>query len=220
MQDRIDVSKAARGAGMLEAREIVFAYGRGRDILKGFNMSVKAGERVALVGPSGCGKSTLAQILAGMLRPKSGEVTIDGKPLPKKGFRPVQLIYQHPEKAVNPRLKLGKTLTEASSPDDALLAALGIEKAWMDRYPAELSGGELQRFCIARALAPETRFIIADEVSTMLDVITQAQIWELLCDVVSARGLGLIAVTHSAALAERVSERIITFDDKNSPPIK
>ncbi|MDR2357419.1 MAG: ABC transporter ATP-binding protein, partial [Oscillospiraceae bacterium] len=75
------------------------------------------------------------------------------------------------------------------------------------------SGGELQRFCIARALAPGTRFIIADEISTMLDVITQAQIWELLLGAARERGLGLLAVTHNRALAERVCARVVEFEE-------
>jgi peptide/nickel transport system ATP-binding protein len=197
---------------LLEARELVFGYERGRNILNGVNLAIASGERVALVGPSGCGKSTLAQLLAGNLRPKSGAVLLDGAPLPKKGFCPVQLIYQHPEKAINPRLKLGVTLTEAWRPDDDFLSSLGIEKPWLTRYPAELSGGELQRFCIARALAPETRFVIADEISTMLDVITQAQIWELLLSAARERSLGLLAVTHSRPLAERICTRVVELE--------
>ncbi|MDR1329323.1 MAG: ATP-binding cassette domain-containing protein [Oscillospiraceae bacterium] len=197
---------------LLEAKNIVFGYERGKKVLDGASLAIESGERVALVGPSGCGKSTLAQLLAGNLTPRSGEILLGGKPLPRRGFCPVQLIYQHPEKAINPRWKLGRALTEAWTPDGAFLSALGIEKAWLDRYPAELSGGEMQRFCIARALAPGTRFIIADEISTMLDVITQAQIWELLLSAVSERGLGLLAVTHSAQLAERVSTRAIEME--------
>ena len=125
------------------------------------------------------------------------------------------MIYQHPEKAINPRWKLGKTLTEAWEPDEAFLRELGIEQAGLNRYPAELSGGEMQRFCIARALAPQTKFIIADEISTMLDVITQAQVWELLLKVLKERGIGLIAITHSPELAARICDRVIDFNDIN-----
>jgi peptide/nickel transport system ATP-binding protein len=165
------------------------------------------------VGYSGCGKSTLAGVLAGNLRPKSGGVYLGGEPLPTRGFCPVQLIYQHPEEAINPRRKLRETLTEAWRPDDEFLSALGIEKAWLNRYPAELSGGELQRFCVARALAPETKFIIADEISTMLDVITQSQIWEFLLRVAGERDMGLLAVTHNAALAGKICTRVVSFGD-------
>jgi peptide/nickel transport system ATP-binding protein len=200
----------------VEVKNIVFAYERKKNVLNGVSLTIEAGERVALVGPSGCGKSTLSQIIAGNIRPHSGEILYDGKKPPKRGFCPVQLIYQHPEKAVNPRWKLGKTLTEAWSPSDDFLTAMGIEKAWLNRYPAELSGGEMQRFCIARALAPQTRFIIADEMSTMLDVVTQAQIWQTLLRVADERGLGLLAVTHSTALAEKICSRVVAFESFSS----
>jgi len=198
---------------LIEARDIRFGYNKSATVLDGVSLSLDAGERVCLVGPSGCGKSTFSHILAGYLKPRSGEVLYAGKPLARKGFCPIQLIYQHPEKAINPRLKLGRTLFEAWEPDDAFLEEAGISPQWLERYPVELSGGELQRFCIVRALAPATRFLIADEISTMLDVITQAQIWELLLRQIERRNLGLLAVTHSLELAERISTKIVHFKD-------
>lgn len=194
---------------LLEARNISHSYRRNQVILDDVSFCVDAGERVALVGPSGCGKSTLSQILAGFIKPVSGEVRFEGAPLPSKGYCPVQLIYQHPEKAINPRWKLGRTLNEAWTPDSAFLDDMGIEREWLSRYPTELSGGELQRFCIARALGPRTKFIIADEMSTMLDVITQAQIWELMLKVIYKRNLGLLAVTHNLELAAHICTRMV-----------
>lgn len=196
----------------LEAKNITFSYIRKRKILDNISLSIDAGERVALVGPSGCGKSTLSQILAGYQKPDSGEVLFEGRPLHEKSYCPVQLIYQHPEKAINPRWKLGRTLTEAWEPDEAFLDEMGIEREWLNRYPTELSGGEMQRFCIARAMGPETKFVIADEMSTMLDVVTQAQIWELMLHVVEKRNMGMLVVTHNPLLAERICTRIIEFD--------
>ncbi|MFP3154786.1 ATP-binding cassette domain-containing protein [Lachnospiraceae bacterium ZAX-1] len=198
---------------LLEAKNIKFSYPKSGLVLDGISLSIDAGERVALVGPSGCGKSTLSKILAGYLKPDAGEVLFDKKPLPKKGYCPVQLIYQHPEKAINPRWKLRNTLTEAWMPDLAFLGEMGISLEWLDRYPTELSGGELQRFCIARAFGPKTRFIIADEMSAMLDVITQAQIWEQMLNTIRSRNLGLLAVTHSLTLAEQICSRIVRFDE-------
>ena len=197
---------------LLEAKKVKFGYKKSAPVLDGASIGIAAGERVALVGPSGCGKSTLSLILAGYLKPWSGEVLFGGKPLPRKGFCPVQLIYQHPEKALNPRWKLRNALTESWSPDAGFLEDMGIAPEWLDRFPSELSGGELQRFCAARALAPQTRFIIADEMSTMLDVITQAQIWELMLSQIERRGLGLLAVTHSHELADKICTRIVEFD--------
>jgi peptide/nickel transport system ATP-binding protein len=198
---------------LLKANDISFGYSKNKMILNHVNFGVNAGERVALIGPSGCGKSTLSQILAGYLSPSSGSVLFDGTPLPDKGYCPVQLIYQHPEKAINPRWKMQKTLNEAWKPDDAFLSEIGIEKQWLNRYPGELSGGELQRFCVARALGPQTKFIIADEMSTMLDVITQAQIWQLMLNIIKKRNLGLLVVTHSPELAERICSRVVRFEE-------
>ena len=147
---------------------------------------------------------------SGYEKPQSGQVLLDGKPLASyRGYCPVQLIWQHPEQVVDPRLTLGKTLREAGEPEERLVQALGIQKEWLSRYPAELSGGELQRFCIARALGPATRFVLADELSAMLDLATQAQLWSFLVEETTRRGIGLVAVSHSAPLLDRVCTRRI-----------
>ncbi|MDR2394145.1 MAG: ATP-binding cassette domain-containing protein [Treponema sp.] len=200
---------------LFEVKDIRFGYGKGRPVLNKVSFSLNAGERVALVGPSGCGKSTLARIMAGYLAPDTGETLFAGKPLPTDGYCPVQLIYQHPEKAVNPRWKMGKTLSEGWKADDAFLASMGIEKPWLARYPQELSGGEIQRFCIARALGPDARLIIADEMTTMLDVITQAQIWNVMLDMITRRNMGLLVITHNPYLAEQICGRIVPFEEIN-----
>ena len=200
----------------LRAENISFRYDRKSPwILKNVDLTLDAGERVALTGPSGCGKSTLSKILAGYLEPTEGQVLLDGKPLPTRGYSPVQLIYQHPEQAVNPRWKMERTLKECWEPDEELLKEMGIESEWLKRWPSELSGGELQRFCIARVLGPQTRFLVCDEITTMLDVITQAQIWELLLERASERDLGMAVVTHNMALAEKVCSRIVSLPDIN-----
>lgn len=194
----------------LEANNISFRYEEKNGwVLKDVNIRVAAGDSVALVGPSGCGKSTLAKILSGYLKPDSGEVLLDGKPLQEKGFCPVQMIHQHPELSVNPRHKMDRILHEAWTPNAALLKEMGIEKQWLSRWPGELSGGELQRFCIARVLGPDTKFLICDEISTMLDVITQAQIWQIVLDVAAKNHLGLVVITHNKALARRVCRQTV-----------
>lgn len=179
-------------------------------------MEIQEGERVAIVGPSGYGKSTLAKILAGYEKATSGQILLNDKPLPDKGFCPVQMVYQHPELAVNPRWKMEKILNECWRPDKELLDRMGIESSWLTRWPSELSGGELQRFCIARVLSPETRFLICDEITTMLDVITQAQIWKLLLEISEKRNLGMLVITHNMALAEKVCTRIINLQELQS----
>ena len=121
-------------------------------------------------------------------------------------------IGQHPETAIDPLLRLGDTLYEAGPVEEEVLEALHIAPAWLDRYPTELSGGELQRFCIARALRPETRFLLCDEITAMLDLVTQAQIWEFLLDVASRRDLGLLIVSHQSLLLEKLCTRIEQLD--------
>ena len=98
---------------------------------------------------------------------------------------------------------------EAGEVPGRLLDDLGIQKRWLSRYPHELSGGELQRFCIARALAANPRYLVADEVSTMLDALTQVQIWRFLMDETSRRGIGLVFVSHSPALTDRIATRVV-----------
>ncbi|MBS7403554.1 MAG: ABC transporter ATP-binding protein [Oscillospiraceae bacterium] len=193
----------------LEAKNVSFRYDRRQPwVLENTNLSIESGERLALFAPSGYGKTTLAMLLAGYLEPTRGEVLLDGKNLPKKGVCPVQLIYQHPEKAINPRWRLKKVLEESGEMREEVLDAFGIERAWLDRFPRELSGGELQRFCVARALMSGADFLICDEISTMLDVITQAQIWNVVLDEAKNRNMGIIAVTHNKHLANRIADRV------------
>lgn len=193
----------------LEARNVSFRYGRRQNwVLEDVQLRVERGERLALLAPSGRGKTTLALLLAGYLSPTRGEVLLDGSPLPERGVCPVQLICQHPEHAVNPRWRLKQVLEESGALREELLEALGIEGAWLSRFPRELSGGELQRFCVARALLSGAPFLICDEISTMLDVITQAQIWNVVLAEAERRNMGLIAVTHNRRLAERIANRM------------
>lgn len=202
---------------LLEVKNISYRYNKSSKwILKDVSFKIDSKERVALVGPSGYGKSTLSKIISGYIKPDEGEILWDGKPIPKKGYCPIQMIYQHPEQSVNPRWKMGKTLNEGWNVDNSLLKEMGIEKSWLNRWPNELSGGELQRFCIARVLGPETKFLVCDEISTMLDVITQAQIWNLLLKISKKNDLGMLVVTHNIELAKRVCNKIIELPKINN----
>ena len=198
----------------LEAKNIYFRYDRKHPwILENRNLKIEKGERLAIFAPSGYGKSTLAKLLAGYLTPNHGEILLDGKPLPEKGVCPVQLIYQHPEKAINPRWRLRRVLEESGELNEKVLDAFGIEPAWLDRYPRELSGGELQRFCVARAVMSGADYLICDEISTMLDVITQAQIWNVILEEVEKQNMGLIVVTHNRHLAEKIATSIVDLSN-------
>ena len=195
---------------MLEARGISYAYpGARAPLYRDFDLAVDAHERVAISAPSGFGKTTLCRLLAGSERPQAGAILVDGAPLPKRGACPVQMILQHPETAVDPRMRMEQTLAEAGEVPQRLLDDLGIQQRWLTRFPHELSGGELQRFCIARALAANPRYLVADEISTMLDAVTQAQIWRFLVAETQARGIGMLFVSHSPALTERIATRVV-----------
>lgn len=198
----------------LAVKNISFGYKKGVSILDNFNMGADSNERLGIIAPSGFGKTTLCKIIAGYVKPHSGTVLLDGEDVHQmKGYSPIQMIWQHPEKSVNPRLRMKSVIEDGDSIEDRVIDGLGIERDWYNRYPAELSGGEMQRFCIARALGKGTRFIIADEISTMLDLITQSQIWSFLLDEVQRREIGLIAVTHSNALMDRIATRCINIED-------
>lgn len=200
---------------ILEVKHVDFRYGSGPWILKDISFSVEEGERVAILGPSGYGKSTLAKVIAGYLKPQGGKVLWEGKPLPKKGFCPIQLIYQHPEKALNPRWKMKDSLEEAGEPSQEVLKEMGIQEKWYERWPNELSGGELQRFCVARVLKPETRLLICDEMTTMLDAINQAHIWNFVLNYAVNYNMTMLAITHNQFLADRVATRILRIPELN-----
>lgn len=200
---------------VLEVKNVSFRYGNGPWILKDVSMEVEQGERVVILGPSGYGKSTLAKIIAGYLEPLSGKVLWNNHDLPQNCFCPIQLIYQHPEKALNPRWKMKKSLFEAGEPSEEVLSQVGIKEKWYERWPNELSGGELQRFCVARVLKPETRLLIADEMTTMLDALNQAHIWNFILEYAEKHGMSIIAITHNKFLAEKIATRIIRIPDIN-----
>ena len=198
---------------MLEAKDLSYRYGEDSPVLCNVSLRVADGERLALLGPSGRGKSTLALLLAGYLPPQKGTITLDGARLPKDCYNPVQLIYQHPEKAMDPRWKVKDSLSEAWDVPDELLRAIGIEPDWLTRWPNELSGGQLQRLSILRALSPKTRVLIADEITASLDPITQAQIWSVILREIEKNRTMLIAITHNEALAQRICTRMVHIED-------
>lgn len=193
----------------LKATGISFRYPRStRQVLRNVSITLDSGERLGLTAPSGYGKTTLCKILAGYEPPAAGSILLDGKPLSAfRGYCPVQLIWQHPEAALDPYLRIKDSLAEGGPVEQRILDGLGIESAWYDRFPAELSGGELQRFCIARALGRATRFLLCDEITAMLDLITQSQIWHFLLEEAMRREIGLLVISHSPSLLERICTR-------------
>ena len=207
----------------LEARDISFKYGEGtRQILNHVTLTVEAGEKVGIMAPSGYGKTTFCKILAGYEKPDQGEVLLDGTPIRAfRGYSPVQMVWQHPELSVNPKRRLRTVTAEGDwSFEDTgerarIEAELGIRDEWKERFPVEVSGGELQRFCIARALGRRTELLIADEMTTMLDLITQGQIWDFVLKELKRRDIGMIAVSHSPELLEKVCDRVVHLRTMN-----
>lgn len=229
----------AINAPMLEARGLSCAFGSDRVLFRDLDLSVHAGERVAIVAPSGAGKTTLCRILAGYRKPDAGcvlvrDVTLGGAAsgprsvpsgnaalgphsVPPEGTvrdpRSVQLISQHPEKAFDPRMRMRDSLAEAGDLADArsvdLRARFGVRDAWLDRLPHELSGGELMRFCLVRALMTGPTVLICDESTAMLDLVTQDELWSQIRELQESWGFGLILVSHSPGVIAQVATKLL-----------
>ena len=199
----------------LKATDVSFKYPSAKEyLLKDVNIELDNNKIMGLIGDSGSGKSTLCKILSSYITNYEGSVSFDGNPLPKKGFKPVQLIYQHPEKVMNPKWRMSQVLKESWDVTDEDLEEFGIQKSWLNRFPQELSGGELQRFSVLRSLNPNTKFLIADEMTTMLDAITQVQILDSVLKVVKKRKMGFLLVSHDMDLVDTICDDKIYKDIK------
>ena len=200
----------------LKATDVSFKYPSAKEyLLKDVNIELDNNKIMGLIGDSGSGKSTLCKILSSYITNYEGSVSFDGNPLPKKGFKPIQLIYQHPEKVMNPKWRMSQVLKESWDVTDEDLEEFGIQKTWLTRFPQELSGGELQRFSVLRSLNPNTKFLIADEMTTMLDAITQVQILDSVLKVVKKRKMGFLLVSHDMDLVDTICDDKIYFKDIN-----
>lgn len=201
---------------MLNVENLSFSYDGKKEILKDVSLSLERGEILGLMAPSGFGKSTLGKVMAGYLKVERGKITVDGKDINDlSGFLPVQMVHQAPEKNVNIRWKVEKILNEGWQVNDDVKEKFGIEDSFLKKFPTELSGGELQRICIARVLSSETKYLIADEVTTMLDSITQAQICHLLRHFAKKHDLGILFISHNEALIDAICDRKIDLKEIN-----
>ncbi|MCL1039209.1 ATP-binding cassette domain-containing protein [Shewanella submarina] len=180
------------------------------------NIELKRGEVCGLQGPSGAGKSTLAAVLSGSLNRHGGTLTTPG--YARGGANPVQWVVQRPEQAFNPRLTLAQSLDEAWQGRDynRLLSKLEIEKNWLNRRPNTLSGGQLQRINLLRALSPDTEYLLCDEITAQLDMLTQQKIWQSLLLLAAERNLGLLVISHDDHLLKQICHRIIQWPDSQS----
>jgi oligopeptide transport system ATP-binding protein len=204
--------------------------GRRPDILRAVHnvdLDIYPGECLGLVGESGCGKTTLGRCILRLYEPDSGEVMIEGQDFLgmngselSKMRSKIQIVFQDPYSSLNPRLTAGKVLSEASlvhgicTPQEApqrveyLLNMVGLSADVADRYPHELSGGQRQRVGLARALAVEPKFIVADEPVSALDVSIQAQVINLLVELQEKLHLTMLFITHDLRLVRYVSHRV------------
>ena len=180
------------------------------------DFAIEPGQFVGITGRSGSGKSTIGQILAGIYPATAGEVRLDGQrlsyPLRGPARRRIQILFQHPEVAFNPKLRLIDSMREPYRLFHLpytrqglcdYLERYGIYEEHLDRFPAELSGGELQRLALARAMLMDPSFLVLDEPTSMLDVISQAQMIHLLQEIQQEREVGYLFISHDRALCER-----------------
>ncbi len=205
---------------MLKGEGLWFRYGtKSPWVVRDQTLTIMPGEVVGLMAPSGYGKTTLGKLVSGYLTPTRGRVTLDEQPLPIRGYCPVQLVFQNPELSVNPRWRIDRVLREGHPPQMHYLDALGIHPGWLTRYPHELSGGELQRVAIARVLNRNTRYLIADEMTAMLDANTQALIWQVVLKFAREYHVGVIAISHDKPLLTRICQGHTIQRLTDSPPI-
>jgi|TARA_B100000959_G_scaffold286948_1_gene368255 peptide/nickel transport system ATP-binding protein len=218
-------------AGLLKVDKVSARYPSSTEyVLDDISIGVERGKTVAVVGESGSGKSTLARVITGLLPPEQGTVAFKGNPLPstlsdrqKDELRSIQMIYQMPDVALNPRQRvheiigrplefyLGLRGQEKSRRIQQLLQQIELPESFVERYPAQLSGGEKQRICIARALAAEPDLVICDEVTSALDQLVAEGILELLQSLQNDLNLSYLFITHDLATVKAIADDIVVM---------
>lgn len=221
----------AHGAGtILEVADIAAAYGSGPRVLDEISLQLERGSTVAIVGESGSGKSTLARVVAGLLPPEEGTIRFNDEALPpsvgersKGQLRRVQMIYQMPDTALNPRqtvrevigrplrFYLGYSGQELERRAVELLEQIDLDARFLNRYPGELSGGQKQRICIARALAAEPELIICDEVTSALDQLVAEGILKLLLRLQQELGVSYLFISHDIATVRAIADDLVVM---------
>jgi peptide/nickel transport system ATP-binding protein len=222
----------------LRFENVTVRYGTGRHAhvaAEAVDLVVPSGRVVGLVGESGSGKSTLARAAVGLVAPSAGAVTLDGRPVPRRGRRPLQMVFQDPYASLDPRMTAGESIAEAiprgsrgTGPAGAgagagrggvitgqaarhreaqrLTELVGLPAGSVDKLPGELSGGQRQRVALARALAGRPDVIIADEITSALDVSTQGAVLNLVRELQRELRLSMLFISHNLAVVRYVAD--------------
>ena len=220
---------------LLQVRHLkkIFPRQEGGEILAVDDVSftLSAGEKLAIIGESGSGKTTVARMIARLISPSAGSVSLDGEDITaakgaklKAAYTKMQMVFQNPVDSFDPRCTLGDGISESlrnhgKSREQArvvtknLLALCGLTEEFADRYPHEVSGGQCQRAAIARALAIEPQLVILDEATSALDVTVQAEVLALLNRLQQDRGIAYLFICHDIALVQDFCDRVIVMHD-------
>ncbi|MFC6162306.1 ABC transporter ATP-binding protein [Kribbella jiaozuonensis] len=195
----------------LRFEDVTIRYGRALTAVDGVNLTVPSGQVVGLVGESGSGKSTLARAAVGLAEPAGGRILLDGVPM--RDRRPLQMVFQDPYSSLDPRMTIGDSIAEAMPRADRrrdevirLLELVGLEADRVSAYPGALSGGQRQRVAIARALAGKPEVLIADEITSALDVSIQGTVLNLVRTLQRELRLSMLFISHNLAVVRYVSD--------------
>lgn len=210
-------------------------FGRDRQqVLNNVSLKIAHGESLALVGESGSGKSTLGRVISGLLKPDSGQVTMDGLDIYAAGKkaevslrRRISIVFQDYTTSVNPRFRVSDIIGESlrvlarsgrlgkhsrRNQIEGLLDQVGLPADYAARFPHELSGGQLQRVCIARAVAVKPELIVLDEAISSLDASTQTQVMDLLLELRRQHGFSYFFITHDLTAVTYMCDRVVFFN--------
>jgi peptide/nickel transport system ATP-binding protein len=229
MKEEKDLSKSEKDV-VLEVNNVTASYTGKDNVLEDINLKIRRGRTVALVGESGSGKSTLARVITGLLPPIRGTITYGGQELPpqlknrsKDHLRKMQMIYQMPDTALNPKQRVSRIIgrplqfyfgmNEKDQEERVLelLEKIELSDKYYNRYPSELSGGEKQRICIAKALAANPELIICDEVTSALDQLVAEGILKLLQNLQNELKVSFLFITHDLATVKAISDEIVVM---------
>ncbi|MFL9655219.1 ABC transporter ATP-binding protein [Streptomyces sp. PB17] len=219
---------------MLELHTVTAGYDRNAPVFRDVSLSVAPGEAVGLLGPSGCGKSTLARVAALLHRPEAGTLHLDGTPVrrwrhraPREQRTAFGVVFQQARLSADPRLALADLIAEplraTGRRDEAagrvaeLAATVGLTADLLTRRPHEVSDGQLQRACLARALVLRPRWLVCDEMTAMLDASTTAALVRVVEEYRAGTGAGLLAVGHDRVLLDRWCGRTVDWATLTTP---